>query len=141
MPYSEKELFFPAIWKDAGFKQVRVLATKSYDGNSSYTLKRKLTMAVEAITSFSSKPLVYIFYLGLAFSLGSLIFIAYLLIRKFLIGQVILGWTSVMAALFLIGGIIIFCLGLNGIYLSKIYTQVKSRPNRIVKKIYQHTNN
>ena len=139
--YSEKELFFPAIWEDAGFKQVRVLATKSYDGNSSYTLKRKLTMAVEAITSFSSKPLVYIFYLGLAFSLGSLIFIASLLIRKFLIGQVILGWTSVMAALFLIGGIIIFCLGLNGIYLSKIYTQVKSRPNRIVKKIYQHTNN
>lgn len=138
--YSEKEIFFPAIWEDVGFKQVRVLATKSYDGNSTYTLKRKLTMAVDAITSFSSKPLTYIFYLGLMFSLGSLAFIVYLIIQKFLIGQAILGWTSVMAAIFLVGGIIIFCLGFIGIYLSKIYIQVKSRPNRIVKKIYHHTN-
>lgn len=141
LEYSEREIFFPAIWEDAGFKQVRVLATKSYDGHSTYTLKRKITMAVDAITSFSSKPLVYIFYLGLIFSLGSVAFIVYLIAQKLLIGQVILGWTSVMAALFLIGGIIIFCLGLIGIYLSKIYIQVKSRPNRIVKKIYSHTNN
>ncbi|MGZ4994181.1 MAG: glycosyltransferase family 2 protein [Methylobacter sp.] len=138
--YSEKEIFFPAIWEDAGFRQLRVVATKSYDGSSTYTLRRKLAMAVDAITSFSSKPLIYIFYLGLMFSLGSLAFIAYLIIRKFLVGQVVLGWTSVMAAQFLIGGIIIFSLGIIGIYLSKIYIQVKSRPNCIVKKIYQHTN-
>jgi putative glycosyltransferase len=140
LAYSEKELFFPAIWEDVGFKQVRILATKVFDGHSTYTLRRKLTMAVDAVTSFSSKPLIYIFYLGLAFSLGALAFMTYLVLRKLIIGQVILGWTSMMAALFLIGGIIIFSQGLIGIYLSKIYTQVKSRPNSIVKKIYEHTN-
>ncbi len=138
LAYGEKEIFFPAIWEDAGFKQVRVLATKTYDGHSTYTLRKKLTMAVDAITSFSSKPLIYIFYLGLAFSLGALAFMTYLVLRKLIIGKVILGWTSMMAALFLIGGIIIFSLGLIGIYLSKIYIQVKSRPNSIVKKIYEH---
>jgi putative glycosyltransferase len=138
--YSEKEIFFPAIWEDAGFKKVRVLATKSHDGYTTYTWRKKLTMAVDAVTSFSSKPLIYIFYLGMMFSFGSLVFITYLIILKLVIGQVILGWTSVMAALLLIGGIIIFSLGVIGIYLSKIYVQVKSRPNYLVKKIYQHTN-
>lgn len=136
--YGEKEIFFPAIWEDAGFKQVRVPATKSYDGNSTYTLKRKLAMAVDAITSFSSKPLIYIFYLGLTFSFGSLLFIAFLIARRIVLGSAILGWTSLIATIFLIGGIIIFSLGIIGIYLSKIYMQVKSRPNSIVKKIYQH---
>lgn len=136
--YGEKEIFFPAIWEDAGFKQVRVPATKSYDGNSTYTMRKKLTMAVDAVTSFSSKPLIYIFYLGLTFSSGSLLFMAFLIIRRLVAGSAILGWTSVIATLFLIGGIIIFSLGIIGIYLSKIYIQVKSRPNSIVKKVYQH---
>lgn len=135
--YSEKEIFLPAIWEDTGFRQVRVPATKSYDGNSTYTMKNKLTMAVDAITSFSSKPLIYIFYLGLMFSSGSILFMAFLIIRRLTVGSAILGWTSMFAALFLIGGIIIFSLGIIGIYLSKIYIQVKLRPNSIVKNVFQ----
>jgi putative glycosyltransferase len=135
--YDEREIFFPAIWVDAGFKQKKIPATKTYDGNTSYTFRKRLTMAVEAITSFSNKPLMYIFYLGLSFSIGSLLFIIYLLMRKLLVGQVLLGWTSLMAVLFLIGGIIIFSLGVVGIYISKIYIEVKARPHSIVRKIYQ----
>ncbi len=97
-------------------------------------------MAVEAITSFSSMPLIYIFYLGLLFTLGSAAFIIVLLLRKLFIGQVILGWTSLMAVLFLVSGIIIFSLGVVGIYVSKIYIEIKARPNSIVRKIYQNGN-
>lgn len=135
--YREREVFIPAIWVDAGFNQKKVLSTKTFDGNSSYTLRKKLVMAMEAITSFSNKPLVSIFYVGLLFSLGSLLFIIYLVSRKLLLGQVVLGWTSVMAALFLIGGFIIFSLGIVGIYVSKIYLEVKARPRSIVRKVYQ----
>ncbi|CAE6888118.1 Putative glycosyltransferases [Paraburkholderia domus] len=134
--YGETEVFLPAIWVDAGFRQKRVVATKSFDGNSSYTLRKKLTMAVEAITSFSSKPLIMIFYLGLLFFVGSAAVIVYLLLRKLVWGSVFLGWTSLMAVLFLIGGTIIFALGVVGIYISKIYLEVKARPNSIVRKIY-----
>ena len=137
MEYQEREIFFPAIWVHAGFRQEKILATKTFDGNSTYTFKKRLIMAVEAITSFSSMPLIYIFYLGLLFSLGSAVFISVLLLKKLFIGHVILGWTSLMAALFLVGGIIIFSLGVVGIYVSKIYIEVKARPNSIVRKIYQ----
>lgn len=134
--YGEREIFFPGVWVDAGFRQRYVRATKTYDGNSTYTLRKKLVMAVDAVTSFSSKPLIYIFYLGLLFSLAASVFILYLVVRKFLVGQVFLGWTSLMAVLFFIGGIIIFSLGVVGIYISKIFIEVKGRPQTVVRKIY-----
>lgn len=134
--YGEREIFFPAVWEDAGFRQVRMTASKTYDGNSSYTLRKKMVMAVDAVTTFSSKPLIYIFYLGLLFSLGASLTIIYLVIRKFAVGQVFLGWTSLMAVLFFIGGIIIFSLGVVGIYVSKIFVEVKRRPQTAVRQIY-----
>ena len=134
--YGEREIFFPAVWEDAGFRQVRLAATKTYDGNSSYTLRKKMVMAVDAVTTFSSKPLIYIFYLGLLFSLGASLAIIYLVIRKVVGGQVFLGWTSLMAVLFFIGGIIIFSLGVVGIYVSKIFVEVKGRPQTVVRQIY-----
>ncbi len=135
--YDEREIFFPAIWVDAGFKQKTMTAAKTFDGHSTYTFRKKLVMAIDAITSFSSKPLIYIFYIGLSFSIGSLLFIIYLVMRKLLLEQVFLGWTSLMAVICLIGGIIIFSLGVVGIYISKIYIEVKARPNSIVRKFYQ----
>ncbi|MDR5779079.1 glycosyltransferase family 2 protein [Caballeronia sp. LZ065] len=137
LDYHETEIFLPAVWVDAGFRQKRIVATKTFDGMSSYTFRKRLSMAVEAITSFSSKPLIMIFYVGLLFSAGATLVIVYLLMQKLFMGRVFQGWTSLMAGLFLIGGIIIFSLGVVGIYVSKIYLEVKARPNSIVRKIYQ----
>ena len=134
--YGEREIFFPAVWVDVGFRQRRIVATKTYDGHSTYTLRKKVVMAVDAITSFSSSPLVYIFYLGLFFSVGAALFIAYLVTRKILGGHVFLGWTSLMAVLFFIGGIIIFSIGVVGIYVSKIFMEVKGRPQTLVRRVY-----
>jgi len=137
LQYGEAELFLPAVWKDAGFRQMRVAATKVYDGNSSYTFRKKLAMAIDAITSFSSKPLIGIFYLGLLSSSAATLVILYLLVHKLFWGRVFLGWTSLMAALFLIGGVIIFSIGVVGIYISKIFLEVKGRPTTLVRAIYQ----
>jgi putative glycosyltransferase len=134
--YSENDIFLPAIWEDVGFRQIRIHANKSYKGKTSYTLLKKINMAINAITSFSNMPLVYIFYVGLIFTSASIIFMIYLIIRKLFFGVVFQGWTSIITSLFLIGGIIIFSLGIIGIYLSKIFTQVKLRPKTLVKKIY-----
>lgn len=136
LQYGETQLFLPAVWKDAGFRQKRIVATKVFDGNSSYTFRKKLTMAIDAITSFSSKPLTGIFYLGLISSGFAALVILYLLARKLLWGHVFLGWTSLMATLFLIGGVIIFSIGVVGIYISKIFLEVKGRPTSLVRAIY-----
>lgn len=141
LSYGEYEIFIPAVWADAGFVQRPVTVTKGFDGFSSYTLSRRVAMAVDAITSFSSRPLLYIFYLGLLFSTSSTLYFIYLLTRKLFLDDVVLGWTSLMAGLFLIGGIIIFSLGVVGIYVAKIYTEVKRRPNAIVRRVHKSAAN
>ncbi|WOD18650.1 glycosyltransferase family 2 protein [Paraburkholderia kirstenboschensis] len=137
LQYGETELFLPAVWKDAGFVQKRIVATKVYDGNSSYTFRKKLVMAADAITSFSSRPLTGIFYLGLLSSGTATLVILYLVLQKLFWGRVFVGWTSLMAALFLIGGVIIFSIGVVGIYIAKIFSEVKGRPTSLVRAIYQ----
>jgi putative glycosyltransferase len=134
--YQERELFIPGIWAHAGYNQHHLPAKKTFDGHSTYTLRRRLVLAVDAIASFSSKPLLMVFYTGLLFVIGAGLVILYLIFRKFVYGYGILGWASMVSSLFFIGGLIIFSLGVVGIYVAKIYTEVKQRPNSIIKTIY-----
>lgn len=134
--YQERELFIPGIWAHAGFAQHYLPAEKTFDGYSTYTLRRKLTMVVDAVTSFSSKPLLMVFYTGILFVISASLVILYLIASKFLFDYSIIGWASLVAILFFIGGLIIFSLGIVGIYIAKIYVEVKQRPNSIVKTIY-----
>lgn len=134
--YRERELFIPGIWVHAGFKQHHLTAEKTFDGYSTYTLRRRLIMAVDAITSFSAKPLLMVFYTGALFVVGAVLVILYLIVNKLIYGNAIEGWASLLASLFFIGGVIIFSLGIVGIYTAKIYMEVKQRPNSIIKSIY-----
>ena len=89
------------------------------------------------MTSFSGKPLEYLFYMGILITFSSLLAITYLLIKKITLGEnVQLGWTSLVAINILILGIISTFLGLIDIYIFKIFKQVQDRPNAIIKKIY-----
>jgi putative glycosyltransferase len=94
-------------------------------------------MLVNTITSSTSKPLFLIFLAGIMISAFSFIYMIYLLINK-LLTNVAIGWTSVLASIWLIGGIMMFAIGIVGIYLSKIYIEVKNRPNSITKNIYSN---
>lgn len=134
--YHERELFIPGIWVHAGYKQQHLPAEKTFDGYSTYTFRRRLLMAVDAITSFSAKPLLMVFYTGILFVLGAGLVILFLIVNKLVYGYAIQGWPSLLASLFFIGGLIIFSLGIVGIYTAKIYMEVKQRPNSIIKAIY-----
>lgn len=136
--YQEADPFLPAIWVDAGFVQHAVPAKKHFDGSTTYSVRRRIRMALHAIASFSSMPLIYLFYVGAVFSGGALCFVAYLGYQRIFGSEAILpGWSSVIAALFFIGGIVIFSNGLLGIYVAKIYKDVKGRPGTIVRKVYR----
>lgn len=134
--YREQSLFLPAVWTDAGFNQLSIEASKTFDGFTTYSLRKRITLAVDALTSFSAKPLVYVFYSGISISLLAMLTIVYLIIQKFLLGTPLLGWTSLIATIFLMGGLILFSLGVIGIYVSKIYLEVKSRPTSIVRAVH-----
>lgn len=136
LSYKEKELFIPGIWADVGFNTKGINSKKTFDGNSSYSISKRISMATNAVTSFSTKPLTYIFNLGLIISLIAGLIVFYLVINKLLFNGTLSGWTSMIASLYLIGGIIIFSIGVIGIYLSRIFSEVKGRPNSLVRNIH-----
>jgi len=91
---------------------------------------------VNAITSTSNKPLVYVFYLGTLISSVSFIFIVAMLIRHFFFVRLLTGWPSLILSIWLLSGLIILSIGIVGIYLSKIYAETKHRPTVVVRKKY-----
>lgn len=136
--YQEEAVFIPALWEDTGFNQTYVLMEKHFDGFSTYSLSKRITLAVDAVTSFSSKPLVFVFYAGIGISFLALLSIFYLILSKLYFGEPLLGWTSIIAAVFLMGGLILFALGVIGIYVSKIFVEVKARPRSIIRAVHQY---
>lgn len=134
--YDEKEFFLGASFMDVGFKQVSVFVDKKDKGSSTYSLSKKVALMVNAITSTSNKPLIYVFYFGALISFISFVFIIGLLIRHFFIEKMLTGWPSLIVSIWFLSGLIILCIGLIGIYLSKIYMETKHRPTVIVRKRY-----
>ncbi len=139
--HREREICIAGLWAATGFQQEPVVVDKGNKGHSVYDLRRKITNLVNAITSFSNRPLVFIFYLGSLISLGATAAAAYLIIYRLFIGPLKDGWPSLMVSIWLLGGLTIFSLGVIGIYLSKIFTETKQRPYTIVRQVYERTSN
>jgi putative glycosyltransferase len=136
--HQEREFVISGLWVLTGFRQIPITVKKHHKSPSAYGLGRKISHFVNAITSFSNKPLVLIFYLG-CFILGIASIAAVdLIVRKILFGTLLQGWASLIISVWLLGGLTIFCLGVIGIYLSKIFIEVKQRPYSIIKKVYEH---
>jgi putative glycosyltransferase len=136
LKYQEKELFIGGIWADVGFNQKAYTIKKLSSSTTTYTLKRKISLFINSLTSFSSKPLVYIFNLGLFITLVSFMFILKLIYNKIFLDIAFEGWTSIIVSIWFFGGLIILLLGIIGIYLSKVFIEVKNRPFSVIKKLY-----
>lgn len=134
--YTESELFIGGIWADTGFNQKAINVYKLSSSQTTYTIRKKISLLINSITSFSSKPLVYIFNIGLFITLISFIFILKLVFDKFFLNIAFEGWTSLIVSIWFFGGLIILLLGITGIYLSKIFIEVKNRPYSIIRKFY-----
>lgn len=135
--FRDQEVFLAGLWQIAGFEQVPVRVAKGSRGTSTYTLRRKIAVLVNSITSFSNVPLVMIFYVGLAISAGAFGYILFLVFRWSAQAQPVLGWTSVIASIWLIGGLMISFLGVIGIYLAKVFMESKRRPYTVVRKVWR----
>ncbi|NND81375.1 MAG: glycosyltransferase family 2 protein [Gammaproteobacteria bacterium] len=134
--HQEREIVISGLWLITGFDQKSSKVSKITTGTSTYNLRRKISHLVNTITSFSSKPLVLIFFTGTTIFFISLLSTINLVVNRIFFSAPLDGWTSVMASIWLLGGITISFLGIIGIYLSKIYTEIKQRPNFIIKDIY-----
>ncbi|MEW5850553.1 MAG: glycosyltransferase family 2 protein [Myxococcota bacterium] len=135
--HRDREIFLAGLAAITGFKQVAVPVEKHSKGSTTYTFSKRVAALVNALTSFSSKPLVYIFYLGLVISVVAAAAAAYLIIRRVFFGVLLSGWPSLMVSIWFFGGMTIFCIGVIGIYLSKVFSEIKDRPYTIVREVLE----
>ena len=135
MQYPERNLFLRAIVRELGFKEGFVYYDRKAReaGESKYPLKKMLAFSIDGITSFSVAPLKFITFIGLVMTFIAIAMILYALV-KYIQGEVIQGWTSLLVSLWFIGGIITTGVGITGLYIGKIYTEVKRRPRYFVEE-------
>lgn len=138
LSHREREMNIGGLWIVTGFKQSTQLIIKHSTSPTSYTLSGKFGHLVNAVTSFSSLPLVFTFYSGVFISISALFYIAFLFIRHFFVASPPSGYTSLIASIWFFSGLIIFFLGVQGIYMSKIFFEVKQRPYTIIRHIYRN---
>ncbi len=136
--YKEREMEFTVLTELVGFNKKSVVVQKSSSSPTSYSFAKKFNSFVNAVTSSTNRPLWVIFYLGLVITLASSAYVVYLLINLMVYGtEVVEGWTSIMVAIFFIGGLNMFVLGIIGIYLSKIFIESKQRPYTVIRNVYE----
>ncbi|SDA25534.1 putative glycosyltransferase [Nitrosospira sp. Nsp18] len=134
----DRNLFLGGMMSWTGFQQLGLpVFKKQRAGGSTYTLTRRIGLMVNAVSSFSVQPLVWLFNSGIIITLLSFSFAFYLIFRKLFFDDALLGFTSLMIVMTLSLGILTTATGVVGIYLGKVFTQVQNRPTYIVRDIYR----
>lgn len=133
---TEKIKLFPLLIKWLGFKTgfVDIEHSKRITGKSAYSFLKLIDLAINVIISQSNKPLKISIKFGFTMSFFSLLYLIYLIVRKSFL-DIPLGWTSIMVSIFFIGGLLFANLGLIGLYIGKIYDEIKNRPIYIVREV------
>jgi putative glycosyltransferase len=129
-------LFVAGLTHQAGFDKETITVEKEYKGHSSYSFKKRLMMAGNAILSFSTQPLYGIFVGSLLAALLMVLMAAGLVVTRILHPDYQAGWASLVISIWLVGAIITNCMAVIGLYIAKIFEQVKERPRFIVRQIY-----
>jgi putative glycosyltransferase len=134
--HRDREVCLAGLWQITGFEQLAMAVEKRSRGQSSYSARHRVSVLVNALTSFSNRPLLYIFQLGSLVMLLSLVAGAALMYAA-LNGQVgVPGWASIMVSIWFLGGLTIFCVGVLGIYIAKVFTETKDRPYTVIRHEY-----
>jgi dolichol-phosphate mannosyltransferase len=90
--------------------------------------------ALTGITSSSAKPLYFSIYLGLFFAATAFLYAIYAIYIALFTNEAVTGWASIIASILFIGGVQLIMIGIIGIYLGKLFTQSKNRPNYIIEE-------
>lgn len=135
----DRNVFLGGMMYWTGFRQVGITVAKAQrTGRSTYSLRRRLSLFVEAVTSFSTVPLKLVLLAGLFITVCALLGVVTLAVRKLLDPAAILvGYTSLMLAVVGMGGLVLTTLGILGLYIARIFTQTQNRPLYIVRDFYQ----
>ena len=134
--YHESNIFLRGIIPQIGLKTSVVTYERAsrVAGESKYPLSKMLALSIDGITSFSARPMRWIFYTGLVSFVLTLIVAVYVLISHFFTATSNPGWASIMLSIWGLGSLVLISIGLVGEYIGKIFVEVKARPRFAVKE-------
>lgn len=134
--FPEQNLFLRGLVPLVGYRSSIVYYKRGerFAGESKYPLKKMVSFAVDGITSTSATPMRLIFWSGFIIFILAFLAVIYLIIRHFMHGGDVSGWTSMIVAITAFGGLNLLAIGVVGEYIGKIFIEVKQRPRYIVEK-------
>ena len=132
----DREICLAALWVITGFDQRPLEVVKGSRPGTSYSLRTRASALVNAVTSFSNRPLIYIFYMGAAVVTISLIAAFVLVIQAMMGGIGVAGYASLIISIWFLGGLTLFSVGIVGVYLAKVFTETKNRPYTVIRAEY-----
>ena len=140
--YSERNLYLRGIIPQLGFRSAEVedVIRERTAGESKYNYTKLLLLAVDGITSFSTKPIRFIVGMGLFSLLISIVMAIYVLV-SYVEHLSVPGWASLMLSLWFIGSMLLLSIGVVGQYIGKIYIEVKARPRYHIDQYLKHHDN
>ncbi|HOO63355.1 MAG TPA: glycosyltransferase family 2 protein [Synergistaceae bacterium] len=132
----EHSLFFRGLVSWVGFRQTKVTFVREgrFAGETKYPLRKMINLSLDAITSFSYKPLRLAGYLGFFLSGMSFLMLLYVVWEKLFTDRTVQGWSSLMTMSLFFHGMTLILLGILGEYIARIYEETKNRPRYIVER-------
>lgn len=132
--YGEENLFLRGIVPQIGLDTdiVKYERNVRVAGESKYPLSKMLSFSIDGITSFSARPMRWIFMIGLILLVID-VFVAVYVLFAFVENNAVSGWTSLMLSVWFLGSLILMGLGIVGEYIGKIFIEVKNRPRYAIK--------
>jgi undecaprenyl-phosphate 4-deoxy-4-formamido-L-arabinose transferase len=135
---AEATTFIPALAQKFATNpiEIDVAHSERERGQSKYSLFRLIRLNFDLMTGFSIVPLQAVTMSGILISVLSFLFAVFMLIRRLIVGPEAEGVFTLLAILFLLMGVMISCIGIQGEYVGRIYQEVRKRPRYVVRKVY-----
>lgn len=132
----ERALFLRGLVRWVGFRQTTIeyVADRRFAGMTKYSFRSMLKFAADGITSFSTTPLLLSLYFGFCVSLMSFLYGLYAVYMRLFTTESIPGWASILVAVLFLGGVQLMTIGILGLYVGKLFQEVKKRPRYIIRE-------
>ncbi len=133
---TEKNRYVRGLVSWVGFRQTAVTYVREerFAGETKYPLKKMLKFAMDAITTFSYKPLKLSIYIGFMVAFASFLYLLIVLYLRLFTDAAVAGWASTLAVSLIFNGVTLMMLGIIGEYIGRIYDEVKNRPLYIIRE-------
>lgn len=134
--FRESERYTKGMFSWIGFNKKEILFDRDprVAGKTKWNYWKLMDLAIEGITSFTTKPLRVSSFLGVIISFCAFVYIIIIITRTLILGEAVKGYPSLMAVILFLGGVQLLCLGVIGEYIGRIFNETKKRPLYFVEE-------